>query len=170
MATHRISILGANTIPDTTGRAFFEPYSVKATNDIFKHLVGVLNDPSASQVHGFYGQFPIPKNYVGTASVIVVWTSTATTGNFNSRFQYRAVGGDDSESLDQATFQETIEVTDAAPSAAHERMEASFAVTAGNFAADDTVTFLYERFDESGVDTLAAAVTVHDILFQYNDA
>ena len=169
MATHRVSILGANTIPDTTGRAFFEPYSVKATNDIFRHLVGVLNDPAAAQAHGFYGQFPVPKNYVGTASVVVVWTSTAITGNFRSRFQYRAVGGDDAESLDQATFQETVNVTDAAPGAADRRMEASFTLTAANLAVDDSVTFLYERFDDTGTDTLAAATTIHDILFQYND-
>ena len=170
MATHRVSILGTSTIPDTTGRAFFEPYSVKATNDIFRHLVGVLNDPAAAEAHGFYGQFPIAKNYVGTASIIVVWTTTATTGNFRSRFQYRAVGGDDAESLDQATFQETVSVTDAAPSAANERMEASFALTAANLAVDDSVTFLYERLDDTGTDTLAAAVTIHDILLQYNDA
>ena len=49
-------------------------------------------------------------------------------------------------------------------------MEASFTLTAGNLAVDDSVTFLYERLDDTGVDTLAAAVTIHDILCQYNDA
>jgi len=169
MATHQISIFGALR-PDTSGRAFFEPYDVKATNDLFKHFVGVLNDPSAAQAHGFYGRFLVPQNYVGSAVIKPVWTSTATTGNVKLDFDYRAIGGDDAESLDQGTFQESLTVTDAAPSAAHERNVPSLSMTSSNLAAGDTVLFYVTREDGSGTDTMAAAAILHDLLFEYADA
>lgn len=170
MATHRMSIFGASCVPDATGRAVFELYSTKATNDVFKHLVLALADPGASEAHGMYGSFSVPKNYVGTAKIIIVWTSTATTGNAKFDFDYRAVGGNDTESLDQATFQESVTVTDAAPSATDERMEAEVALTSANLAVDDVVEFYFTREDGSSTDTLAASVTVHDVLFEYADA
>ena len=170
MATFQFSALSANAVPDNTGRCFFEPYNVKATNDKFWHLVGVLADPAGGEAHGFYGQFLVPQNYVGSAVIIPFWTSTATSGNCRMRFSYRAIGGDDAESLDQATYQEQVSVTDAAPSAAHERNTPSMALTSANLAAGDTVEFLFERLDDTGVDTMAAAALIHDLIFQYQDA
>lgn len=168
MGTHRISIMGSLR-PDSSGRAFFEPYDVKATNDLFKHFVGVLNDPAGGQAHGFYGRFNVPKNYVGTPKVYPVWTSTAIVGNCKLDFDYRAIGGDDAESLDQASFQEALALTDAAPSAAHERNTPSFTLTAANLAADDTVLFYLTREDGAGTDTMAAAALLHDLIFEYTD-
>jgi len=170
MATHRIPILGAHTNPDATGRAFFEPYSIKATNDLFKHLVLVLNNPGASEAHGVYGTFEVPANFVSGAKIKFRWTTTAITGNVKFDFDYRAVGGNDTESLDQATFQEALTVTDAAPSATDERMEAEVTLTDANLAAGDIVEFYFTREDGAGVDTIAAAVTVHSLMFEYADA
>jgi len=171
MATHQISILGPATIPDTTGRCFVEPYTVKATNDLFAHLVIVFADPGGAEEHGIYGVFTVPQNYSGSPVVIPVWTSTATSGNCRWEFSYRAVGGDDSESLDQATFQEEVQVTDAAPTATDRRLAPTgMALTAGNLAAGDTVEFYFKRLDDSGTDTMAAAATLHELLFQYADA
>lgn len=167
MATHRVSIINGSFVPDGLG-SYSTPYNALATNDIFRHLVHILTDPAPTT--GFYGAFNVPKNYVGTAKIIVVWTATATTGNVKLDFDYRAVGGDDAESLDQATFQEALTVTDAAPSAVNERMEASLTMTASNLAADDTVTFYLTREDGSGTDTMAASVIIHDVLFEYADA
>lgn len=168
MATHRMSILGANTVPDTSGNVFFEPYDVKATNDVWDLLVCVFND-TATRI-GLRGAFNVPKNYVGTASIIVVWTSTATTNNVVWDFDYRAVGGNDTESLDQAGTQEAVTVTDAAPTAAHRRLEASMALTSANLAADDTVLFELFRDGVNASDTMAAAALVFDVLLQFNDA
>jgi len=106
MATHRLPILGFATVPDTTGTAFFEPYTIKATNDVWGHLVLVLNDTAAD--HGIYGKFAVPVNYVDTANLVIVWTSTATAGDVEFDFMYRAVGGNDTESLDQAGSQEDV--------------------------------------------------------------
>lgn len=162
--------MGYNTIPDASGNVFFEPYTIKATNDQWRHGHWIFNDTATRDL--LYGLFNVPKNYVGTPLVVIVWTTTATSGNCVWDFDYRAVGGDDLESLDQTGTQEAVTVTDAAPSAANERMEVTIALTAGNFAVDDTVEFLIARDGAvgPGTDTIAAAVQLVGLYFQYNDA
>ena len=166
--THRISILGANTLPDASGNVFFEPYSIKATNDVFNHGHFIFNDTATRLA--LHGLFSVPKNYVGTAKIVFVWTTTATSGDVEWDFDYRAVGGNDAESLDQATAQETVNVNDTAPSAVNERMEVEIALTDGNFAADDTVEFLAVRDGTDAGDTIAAAVQLVGLYFEYADA
>jgi hypothetical protein len=159
MATHRISIMGTLN-PDTTGDVWPEPYSVKATNDLFDHMVMIFTDDGSNK-NGAFGLFNVPQNYVGTPKIIPVWTSTLTTGNVVWDFDYRAVGGDDAESLDQASYQESVTVTDAAPSAAHERNTPEMALTGSNLAAGDTVAFKI---------SLDGAAILHDLVFEYADA
>ena len=168
MSTHRIPILGWGTIPDASGNVFFEPYDVKATNDVWDRLVCIFND-TATRL-GLKGGFTIPKNYVGTPKIVVVWTATAITGNVVWDFDYRAVGGNDTESLDQAGTQESVTVTDAAPTAVNNRLEASMALTAANLAIDDEVEFEVFRDGADAADTMAAAGIVFNILFEYVDA
>jgi len=79
MATHRIPILGWATRPDTSGDVFMEPATIKGTNDFFQGFVWVFNDSGNDDE--LYGRFTVPQNYVGTAAIIVVWTSTATSGD-----------------------------------------------------------------------------------------
>jgi len=170
MATFRLPILGWATAPDTSGNVFFEPFSIKATNDLWgSQLVCVFND-TATRI-GLEGRFAVPKNYVGSPAVVVVWSSTGT-GAFDVEwdFDYQAVGGDDAESLDQTPAQETVNVNDTAPSAIWERMEASLSLTAGNFAVDDTVLFELFRDGTDAGDTIAAAVVLFELFFQYADA
>jgi hypothetical protein len=142
--------------------------TVKATNDVWSHLVLIYND-TATKLNCF-GRFTVPKNYVGTAKIIVVWTATATTGNVVWDFDYRAVGGNDAESLDQTGFQESVTVTDAAPGAAHRRLEASATLTAANLAVDDEVEFQISRDGADASDTMAAAAMLFEVLFEYADA
>lgn len=168
MATHRIPILSFGAVPDSSGDVFFEPYSIKATNDVWGRLVAIFND-TATRI-GLKGGFTIPKNYVGSAKIIVVWTSTATSGDVEWDVDYRAVSGDDTESLDQAGSQESVNINDTAPSAAHERMEAALTLTAGNFAVDDEVEFELFRDGTDAGDTMAAAAIVFNVLFEYADA
>lgn len=168
MATHRIPILGWSAVPDSSGNVFFEPYDVKATNDVWDRLVLVFND-TATRI-GIHGGFTVPKNYVGSAKLVVAWTTTATTGDVEWDCDYRAVGGDDTESLDQAGTQESVNLNDTAPSAAHERMETSITLTAGNFAVDDEVEFTFFRDGTDAGDTIAAATMVFQLLFEYADA
>lgn len=166
MATHRMSIIGWQVKIDTAN-IFFEPYTVKATNDAWKHFALVFKDTATRDV--LYGTFEVPENYVGAPKVKVVWTSTGTTGNVVWDFDYRAIGGTNTESFDQATAQESVTVTSAAPGATDRRMVAEMALTAANLSAGDTVEFLFGRDGASASDTLAAAVTVHAILFEFSD-
>lgn len=168
MATKRIPILGFGTVPDGSGAVFFEPYTVKATNDVWARMVCIFNDTSNRD--GLDGGFTVPKDYVDSANIIVVWTSTAITNDVEWDFDYRAVSGDDAESLDQTGTQEAVNQEDTAPSAAHEKMEATLAVTDGNFAADDEVTFTLFRDGSDGGDLMAAAAIVFAVLFEYADA
>lgn len=168
MSTHRIPILGFGSVPDASGDVFFEPYDVKASNDVWKRLVAIFND--TANRNGLRGGFVVPKNYVGTPKFIVVWTSTATSGDVEWDADYRAVGGDDAESLDQSGTQESVNQNDTAPSAAHERMEAALTLTAANLAVDDEVEFELFRDGTDAGDTMAAAAIVFSILFEYADA
>ncbi|KKL73892.1 hypothetical protein LCGC14_2070340 [marine sediment metagenome] len=175
MATHQISILGATTKPDTSGKVWMEPYSILATNDVWQHNIFRFdqdgnNNAQISTRVGVYGIFTVPQNYVGSPIIIPVWTATVITGNCVWDFDYRAIGGNDTESLDQATAQESVTVTDAAPSAAHERLTPSLSPTAGNFAAGNTVEFLLVVDGTDASDTLAGARLLHNLIFQYGDA
>lgn len=168
MATHRIPILGFGTVPDASGEVFFEPYNIKATNDVWKRIIGIFND-SATR-NGLHGGFVVPKNYVGSPNIVVVWTATATAGAVEFDFDYRAVGGNDTESLDQAGTQESVNVSDNAPTAIHRRLEALLALTAGNLAIDDEVEFALFRDGTDAGDTMAAAALIFQVLFEYADA
>lgn len=168
MATYRKSILSGNLMPDGSGGCWFEPASVRGTNDPFPYLVAIYSDTATRD--GIYGRFNVPIAYVGSSKIIVVWTSEAITGNVDFDFDYRAVGGNDTESLDQTGTQESLTVTDVAPSAAHERMEAELTFTASNLAASDTVQFGLFRDGTSESSGIADEVIVHDVLFEWADA
>lgn len=175
MATLRKPILGWSSRPDDSGKAWFEPFDILATNDVWDFLVGRIDEAGANNAQlstraGFHGRFEIPKDYIDAASLIIVWTATVTSGNAVWDFEYRAVGGNDSESLDQAGTQESLTVTDAAPGAALRRLETSIDLTDGNFAVDDDVTFFIANDGTDGADTLAGARLLINLLFQYENS
>lgn len=172
MATHRLPILGWATRPDDTGDCFFEPYDILATNDVWDRLILRLGASNAAQPTvrgGVHGGFTVPKNYVSTPSVVIVWTSTLITGNVVFDFEYRTVGGDDTTSLDQAGTEESVTVTDTAPGAANRRMETSIALTAANFSIDENVFFFFARDGVDAADTLAGSALLVELYLQYAD-
>jgi hypothetical protein len=170
MATKRLQILGWATKPDASGDVFIEPASIKGTNDFFDGMVLVFNDSGADDEA--FLRFEVPQGYVDSAALVIVWTTTAITGSVEFGVAYRAVGGNDVESLDQATAQESLLSgnDDVAPSAANERMEYSISLTDGNFAAGDTVQMILSREGLDAGDTLAAAVRIYGLAFEYADA
>lgn len=167
MATLEFPIDGG-VIPDGSGNCYWAPLDAFASNDVWDHAVWVFADTSTRV--GFHGSFQVPQNYVGTAKLVVRWSTTATSGDVEWDCDYRAVGGDDAESLDQAGTQETVNLNDTAPSAAWERMELVIDLTSGNFAAGDTVQFSFWRDGTDGGDTIAASAYLFGLLFRYNDA
>lgn len=163
--TIRVNMLGWGTLADPNGNAFFEPYSIKATNDVWKRTVLTFNDTATKDgVHGF---FHVPKDYVDSANLVVVWTSTATAGDVEWEIDYRSVAI--GESADQNTPQENTGSNDTAPGTTDLLQEFDIALTDGNFAAEDIVEFIFYRDGTDGGDTLAAAVTVHHLLFEYQN-
>lgn len=175
MATHQFWIPAAAFAPDTSGKVWLEPYSILATNDLFKFLVMRFdedgnNNAALTTKVGAHATFHVPINYVGTPKIYPVWSSTVTTGNSVWDIDYRAIGGDDAESLDQTTFQESLTVTDAAPSAAHERNTPSVSLTGSNLAAQDTVELVISADGTDGADTQASARLLFGVIFEYADA
>lgn len=168
MATHRVSIFGGGFVPDATGRAWLEPAHIALTNDFVRSLLARFKDPAAAEAHGFYGAFPVPKNYVGTAKIILRAKANATSGNVRTRFSYRAIAV--AESGDPASWQEQVSVTTATSGTAFNEYEISFTLTSGNLAVDDEVYFLLERLDDSSTDTMAADLLVSDVIFEFADA
>ena len=166
MATHRMPILGWASQPNSSN-VFFQSYDVVATNDVWDRMVLTFNDTATRD--GIAGGFTVPKSYVAAPVIVVVWTAVPTSGNVVWDFDYRAVGGNDTESLDQTSNQESITVTDAAPTSAHRRLEATMAMTAGNMAVDDEVEFELFR-DGTAADTMAGAAHVFAVLFEWSDA
>lgn len=175
MTIRSIPVLGAALRFDTTGQCFPEPASVLGSNDRWPYNVirfGLSNAAEPTVRHGFYGNFVIPDDYVGAPALIVpAWTATLTAGNVVWDFDYRAVGGDDAESLDQSGETETLTVTDAAPTAAHRLLiPTGLALTAGGLAAGDLIQFGFFRDGADGADTLAGAAILHGLNFVYSDA
>ncbi len=168
--TKRIPILGPGTVPGSAPGVSFEPYSIHSTNGLFKPMVLIFDfTGTLIEVHG---SFDIPWDYPASptsAKIVSIWTTSVTTGDWEQEFGYRAVAGNDTESLDQATFQEEITtgLNDTAPSAVHERMEYKITLTHANFSAGDTVGFVYRRDGVDAGDTIAAAVLVWGLYFEY---
>jgi len=160
-AFYRDMLQGSGLNPDTSGNVFLEPYTVKATNDIFRHNVWVFNNPTADL--DLYGAFELPVACSSGSAFRMVWTSTATTGTLQYSLAYRVVTADDTNSLDQGTVQETVTGSDTAPGATDRRMEVTISPTNSNFATAGTVLWRLRRVDTS--DTLAAAITVHGLRF-----
>lgn len=150
-----------------------EPYDVLATNDVWKRMIircGANNAAQPTVRAGIFGGFTVPKNYVGSAVVVIVWTSTITTGNVVWDFDYRTVAGNDTTSLDQSGTEEAVTVTDAAPGAAHRRLEATVNLTSANLAADDEVEFFLGRDGVDAADTMAGSALLFNALLQFADA
>lgn len=165
MATHRISLLGPATLPDASGSVFFEPSSVKDSNDRYPRLVLIFND-TAGKI-GCSGRFKVPANYVGTASILVCWKATATSGDVVWDFDYTAVAN--GESGDPSADQESVTVTDTADGTARDLNEASMSLTSSNLAAGDEVFFTLSR-DGAASDTMAAAAILEGAYLVYADA
>lgn len=174
MATHRIPILGFATRPDDTGECFFEPADLNfGSNDLARQFVLALGSALAAQPtlkHGVYGVFRVPKNYVGTATLVVEWASTLTSGDVVFDFDYNAVAGDGAESLDPAAWQESVTVTDTVPGTARRKATPTVGLTSANLAIDDIVEFFFGRDGAAGGDTLAGRAYVFEATFQYADA
>ncbi len=167
MAIIRHPILGAFTLPDASGDVFFEPSSIKLTNDLYPALALVFKD-TATKI-SVYGRFHVPQNYVSAPAMKVEWFAANTTASVAVvwDFDYRAIAiGEDG---DPSTHQESLTVTETAPTTAWLTVLSSLAMTAGNLAAGDTVDFILSRDGVDANDDMLFAALVRGLYFQYSD-
>lgn len=169
MATYRLPILNSATKPDNNGNTYPDPLAVNfsPTNKRYDVMLTAFTSQSARQ--GIAGKFAVPKNYVGTAKIVVVWSTTATSGDVVWDFDYTAVGGDTTETLDPSTDQESVTGTDSAAATARRKQDLSINLTSANLAVDDQVLFNFFRDGADAADTLAATAYLFDLFFEYAD-
>ena len=167
MSTHRVPILGFGTKPDNSGEVFPESFEIKATNKKWKRNIFVFKD-GASKI-SLFGGFQVPQNFISNAGVVLERTSSATAGSGVYELEYRAVGGNDVESLDQSSAQETVSGIAPAPTVAVRKNELSMALTDANLAIGDEVEFILSRDNPNVVDNMAADDMLFGAYFEYND-
>lgn len=164
MATDTI-LSGAK--PDTSGEVYRDAFENHATNDRWKGEVVAFEDGSTKT--GLSGHITIRDLTGFTAvSLDIYWTSATTSGDVEWDLEYRCVGGDDTESLDQTSQQEAVNSNDTAPSAAFERQKISISLTFSNFAAGDTFQFDLSRDKTDAGDTLADEALVFDAVLNWS--
>lgn len=173
MATHRISVLGGNLVPDsgvpidTIGNQITEA----TAPSIGTQLCYVMADGGADE--GVYFDFFVPKNYVGTPKLVVHAILDGAPGaseTLGYGFRKRAVA--DNESAD-GTYdaEETVSSTIGSGGSNHadeDLISLSITLTAGHYAVDDRV-FGYLYIDASGT-SYTGNVLLIDALFEYADA
>lgn len=136
MATKRISILNGSVLPDATGNVYLDSLNSMNANDFYPSLAWAFADTATRLL--LRGSFRVPPDYVGTAVIGVVWATTATSGNSDWEWDYRAIA--DGESADPATNQESVDLSpDAAPGTACLLEYSTASLTSSNLAAHDIV-------------------------------
>jgi len=165
-ASTRVTMLNGFTMPDSSGDVFMQPHSINAgVNGVWSHGVWLYSNGGARS--GLHGSFNIPSDYVDGADVVIVWSTQEITEDVEWDFDYRSVGGNDAESLDN-TIQTQVGTNDTAPSVADERMELTIALTDGDIAANDTFQWILFRDTADAGDTIGTDTYVIDVLFEYD--
>ncbi len=167
MATHRVPMLGFQTMPDSSGSVWFEPTSVDLSNESFSYIV-LKYEESPSDIT-CYGAFNIPQNYASGGSAVVVWNCNPTTGDADFGLRWRSVGGSAGAlSLVQA-IQGSATSLDVAPSSASGRVETKITITAADISAGSTLQFGVSRATTGTDAAVAGPIYVHGVLFEYED-
>ena len=165
MATFRLPILTSNGHPDTSGEVFWQPYSLIDTSPpTIDPLVLTFNNSGTKD--GFEGQFTVPQNYVGTANLVIVWTSSLTSNN--PQFDWSVLTRSGTEDMGDGTTRATETGAGTVPGTAFLRVETTIALTDGDYAAGDNA--LFTLFRDSVTDSHAAPIAVFAAYFEYDDA
>lgn len=162
--------------PDTSGKATPEPFTILATNDVWKHDIMRVDEDYTNgsqlttRVAWAQGVFRVPDDYVSSPIVTIEWCTTKTTGDVVFDGDFRSVAGDGTESTDQAGTEASVTVTDSASATALRRMIATLTLTGLTLAAGEMVEFSLFQDGTDGADTLAGATIIHEAFFGYTNA
>lgn len=169
MAVHHIPILGADTVPDTSGSVYAEPVASNLqANDRYPGMCFVFADTSVRNKLGV--GFEIPQNYVGTAKLGLIWATTVTSGKVVWEFDYTSIAA--TESGDPSADQESTTSTGVTvPGTARLLTMTEISLTSANFAAGDWVQgeIVRDGADTTN-DTAAASAYLLGAYFSYADA
>lgn len=168
MATHRLPIMGAMTVPDSTGECFLSAIDTQITigTGAMKNLAMTLKDPTADT--GFYGVFQVPQNYVGTPKVVVVGVLDGTPGATSVDFEFSYLTRVDNEAVDAAWEESVTFDTGATSGWADEDIVEDSGTCSANFTAGDTVLYYFKR--DQGTDDFNGDFHVLGLYFEYADA
>lgn len=168
MATHRLSITGAMTLPDSTGECYMSPVSVEMSlaTGLMKNLAITLKDPTADT--GFYGVFEVPQNYVGTPVIAVTGVLDGTVGATSVDFEFSYLTRADNETIEAAWEESVTFDTGNTNGWTTEDLLTDSASLSANFTAGDTVFYYFKR--DQGTDDFVGDFHVVGLYFQYADA
>ena len=165
MATQYYPILNQSMRPQAPN-VYVEPINIKATTQPWEYGI-IIFDDSSTRDH-LWLTFRVPTEYVGAAAILIDWSTTVNTNAWRAEFDYRVISG--TGSYNQAGVQTTSAATLNAPAAAFNRTESVINLTALDFSADAQVQCALARNNPNAADTMAAAVIMHDLFFQFSDA
>ena len=169
MATHRLPIMGATVLPDTTGQCYMNNINneMALATSLARNLVMTFKDPSADT--GFYGTFQVPQNYVDSAvlKIFGLLDGTVAATSVDFEFSYRALA--DNESVEQGwQASETGDSGNTNGWTNEDLCLISITLTDGNFAAGDEVFYYLKR--DQGTDDFVGDFHVTGVYFEYADA
>jgi hypothetical protein len=152
-------------MPDSSGNTFLEPASVKQTNDRYPGVVAIFKDSGNKTGIGFYDI--VPADYVGSASLGIVWGSVSTLGS-NAVLGFDYNSGALASTLDVSSDTETVSATVADSTTTMMGVVTEIAITSGNLTPNGKIEGIAWR-NSGGSDNLAADVVVKAIYLKYNN-
>lgn len=169
MATHRISIMGANTVPDSSGKVFMDIIENQATigTGTLNQLCMVMQPTAAGGDVGFSGSFSIPKNYVGSPKIIVKGILDGTPADILA-FGFAMIGIADAEAVDAAyEAADLVNKSSWVGYTDEDLLELTITLTV-TIAVDDQV--FYNFFRDDSVEDTTQNFLLTSLEFQYSDA
>ena len=162
MATARIPILNAASVPDTTGECYFQPISTALTiANSMKQLVLTLADPTADT--GIYGSFRVPADYASGGTLVCDHVEDGASAG-NKGFGISFVARADGESID-AAWDNTVTWTKAGANSDEQMDTTSQAMTSLTTAAAEQVLFYF--FRDFSADTFVGDLHSLGVYFEY---
>ncbi len=159
-----VNILGAMTLPDSSGNVYADAFANATSTAFAKNLDFTFLDTATKDC--LYGLYTVPKDYVSAAAVSPIWAAnTATIATTTWEFSYRDIAT--GSSMAQGTAQETASTTSVTTATLFSRQAPTISVTAGNFTAGDSVQYKFCRDGTDSKDTMAATATLQSLMFNY---
>lgn len=163
MATARIPIMGAVTVPDNSGDVYPSRVDSELTLGTSALYTGciVFEEPSGTDLY-LYGSFTVPNNYSSGGTIRVTSISDGSnTGTVSWGFQHNIHGDDDAFDVAAETATEWTDTS----LADEDVMISTSGSLNGTFVAGEIVPFRFYR--EDGSDTCTDNMLVLNIEFEY---